>query len=104
MTEYVKIYCCGDCGYYDWRKHKCQRGAKVDDGSRFFRDCPIGIHEEKDGERVDTVPVVHGRWINGKCDKCGGHAPFWSMATTYYPSKFCPHCGAKMYEKDGDNG
>lgn len=50
MTEYVKIYCCGDCGYYDWRKHKCQRGAKVDDGSRFFRDCPIGIHEEKDDD------------------------------------------------------
>lgn len=50
MTEYVKIYCCGDCGYYDWRKHKCQRGAKVDDGSRFFRDCPIGIHKEKDDD------------------------------------------------------
>ena len=52
---------------------------------------------------VDAVPIRHGRWINGKCDKCGGHAPFWAMATTYYPSKFCPHCGAKMYEKDGDN-
>ena len=50
MAEYVKIYCCGDCGYYDWRKHKCCRGAKVDDGGRFFRDCPIGIHEEKDGD------------------------------------------------------
>jgi hypothetical protein len=50
MTEYVKIYCCGDCGYYDWKKHKCKRGAKDDDGSRFFRDCPIGIHEEKDGD------------------------------------------------------
>lgn len=53
MAEYVKIYCCGDCVYYDWKKHKCKRGAKVDDGSQFFRDCPIGIHEERDGERHD---------------------------------------------------
>ena len=53
MVEYVKIYCCGDCGYYDWKKHKCTRGAKVDDGSRFFRDCPIGIHEEKDGDDAE---------------------------------------------------
>ena len=60
---------------------------------------------------VDAVPVIHGRWINGKCDKCGGDAPFWpmattyywSMATTYYLSKFCPHCGARMDGKDGDN-
>lgn len=50
MAEYVKIYCCGDCVYYDWQRHKCKRGAKVDDGGCFFRDCPIGIHEEKDGD------------------------------------------------------
>lgn len=37
-----------------------------------------------------------GHWINGKCDRCGGHAPFWAMASTYYNSKYCPHCGAKM--------
>lgn len=53
MAEYVKIYCCGDCVYYDRKKHKCKRGAKVDDGSCFFRDCPIGIHEEKDGDTGD---------------------------------------------------
>lgn len=45
---------------------------------------------------VDVVPVVHGRWINGRCNKCGEHAPFWAMASTYYTSNFCPNCGAKM--------
>lgn len=45
---------------------------------------------------IDAVPVKHGKWIDGKCDQCGKHAPFWSMATTYYKSNFCPHCGAKM--------
>ena len=45
---------------------------------------------------ADVVPVVHGKWINGRCNKCGEHAPFWAMASTYYTSNFCPNCGAKM--------
>ena len=52
MREYVKIYCCGDCGYYNWKKHKCSRGAKEDPDPRnhFYRDCPLGIHEEEENE------------------------------------------------------
>jgi hypothetical protein len=50
---------------------------------------------------VSTMPSVQpepkeGHWVNGCCNKCGGHAPFWAMASTYYKSDFCPHCGAKM--------
>lgn len=45
---------------------------------------------------ADVAPVVHGRWINGRCNKCGEHAPFWAMVSTYYTSNFCPNCGAKM--------
>lgn len=48
MKEYVKITCCGDCIYYDWKKHKCKRGA-VQEGKpqdHFFRDCPAGICTE----------------------------------------------------------
>ena len=37
-----------------------------------------------------------GKWINGTCNQCGSHAPYWAMATTYYRSNFCPSCGAYM--------
>lgn len=39
-----------------------------------------------------------GRWIDGKCNRCGTHAPYWAMASTYYCSEYCPNCGAKMVE------
>ena len=39
---------------------------------------------------------IKGHWVNGCCDKCNAHAPFWCMATTYYESNFCPNCGAEM--------
>lgn len=50
MREYVKIYCCGDCLYYNWKKHMCRRGAKDNGTGRepFYRDCPIGICTEED--------------------------------------------------------
>lgn len=47
----------------------------------------------KDGK---AEPVKHGRWTDGKCSQCGGDAPFWAMASTYYRSRYCPHCGARM--------
>jgi hypothetical protein len=45
---------------------------------------------------ADVAPVVHGKWVNGSCDKCGKHAPYWLMSSTYYEGDFCPNCGAKM--------
>lgn len=60
-----------------------------------------GLEGFKNAPTVDAVPVRHGRWRNGICDQCGGHAPFWAMATTYYQSNFCPNCGADM-RKDGE--
>ena len=55
------------------------------------------IHDVLTGlPSADVVPVVHGKWINGRCNKCGEHAPFWAMASTYYTSNFCPNCGARM--------
>lgn len=54
MKEYVKIYCCGDCIHYNWKKHHCNRGAHVEGkpSDHFYRDCPIGICIENDGDAV----------------------------------------------------
>lgn len=49
-------------------------------------------------ETADVAPVRHARWVNGCCKRCGEHALYWSMSSTYHESDFCPFCGAKMDE------
>lgn len=50
--KFVKIYLCGDCGFYNWKKHKCSRGAheKGKPQDKFYLDCPLGICEEEINE------------------------------------------------------
>ena len=52
MIQYVKIYCCGDCIFYNWTEHNCSRGAhevgKPHD--TFYQDCPLGLYEEEENE------------------------------------------------------
>ena len=57
------------------------------------------VEETIDVELIKALPAVQpkrGKWKDGKCDQCSGSAPFWPLATTYYYSNFCPHCGADM--------
>lgn len=44
-----------------------------------------------------------GRWLDGKCSNCGGHAPIWAVSKGYYKSNYCPYCGAKMEAKENEN-
>lgn len=46
-----------------------------------------------------SQPQRTGHWIDGKCNRCGTHAPYWAMASTYYLSEYCPHCGARMEDE-----
>ena len=66
-----------------------------------------GIVGEKwaDSVSIDALEIAvramaeereKGKWINGHCSKCGVHAPFERMSTTYYASNFCPGCGKRM--------
>ena len=52
---------------------------------------------------ADVAPVIHAHWIRypdcgvTKCSNCG-----WSIEECW-DSDYCPHCGAKMDEKENDN-
>lgn len=74
----------------------CEIVAEYDEYYRLV----VSLNKIRKIPAADVAPVVHGRWDeHGKCIVCGGHAPFWCMASTYYTSQYCPECGAKM---DGD--
>lgn len=51
-----------------------------------------------DPERGEIREVGKSRWMNGRCDNCGAHAPHWPLSSTYYKSRFCPNCGYMMDE------
>lgn len=72
MSEPMKgITCCGDCGIYNWKKHKCSRCKSIETDARkhFFDDCPL----------PDVVEVV-------RCKDCR----YWQDNNGGYPNPDCP--------------
>ena len=59
---------------------------------------------------ADVAPVRHGRWIDkgeyAVCTECGGRSGTQYDGVEPIPlmTQFCPNCGAKMDEKENDNG
>ena len=74
--------------YEQWAKKNCVKDCALSVISYLcaFGYIPTLFNRER----------KHGRWINGKCNQCGEHAPYWPMASTYYRSNFCQTCGAIM--------
>lgn len=47
---------------------------------------------------VDVAPVVHGRWVDGKCSNCGVDIPTDDAHDAIFENecRFCYYCGATM--------
>lgn len=43
MKIEIELSCCGDCPFYNWKKHKCSKGAKNEGKAQdsFYSDCPF---------------------------------------------------------------
>ncbi|MBP5709999.1 MAG: hypothetical protein J6W84_03375 [Bacteroidales bacterium] len=101
------ISCCGDCVYYNWKKHKCPRCVDEGDAKdNFYADCPL----------PDVEQVVHGRWVKARgrwatpggdpvweCSECGKGRHVYGVEHGTYGEDVadgqwvsCPNCGAKM--------
>lgn len=53
---------------------------------------------------ADVAPVVHGRWVDGKCSNCGVDIPTDDAHDAIFENecRFCYYCGAKMDGGDND--
>ena len=52
-------------------------------------------------QAADAAPVIHGRWLDGRCTVCGWEEPDEIGYDGYEFSQwehtnYCPNCGAKM--------
>ena len=57
-----------------------------------------------DTRPADVAPVVHGRWVDGKCSNCGVDIPTDDAHDAIFETecRFCYYCGAKMDGGDSD--
>lgn len=94
---------CMNCRIGDFKNSLC------DCDSSFYAKYK-GIGTEKDFIDALTtkwIPVKHGRWIDMGdnsapiCSVCKSRA-LLNYESDYHKSDYCPHCGAKMDEREGE--
>ncbi len=57
MAEMKGIKLCGECGNYDWKKHKCKIGCNDDSNAQasFYGDCPLpDVVPKSEVDRLET--------------------------------------------------
>ena len=97
MTEYIEREAISE----EIRKYYYKNPPNSSYEEGFDRGLDKAQRAILNASAADVAPVRHARWDeNGRCTNCGGHAPFWCMASTYYKSPWCHECGAKMDLED----
>ena len=94
------ITCCGDCGYYNWKRHKCTRCNNIESDARakFYDDCPL----------PDVEKLKHGHWTSFRmlpnnlvvyeCSSCETGFKLGRDVERIEEWSYCPACGADMRE------
>ena len=90
------------------REERCYNCRNFKDMKCDYCGTADYIYMIEDMPTADVAPVVHGRWEEAS-DGDGIVCPFCrtDFCTIIYDTEYfnyCPNCGAKMDEKENDNG
>lgn len=112
--RYIKIEvgCCGECPYYNWKKHKCSKGAtaEVDYRIPFYDDCPLEWEEieREEGEndtRTETSTRNNKNTCRGRdCDGCPLDDPHRDACYTWHKEPWEWKIDEWAKEKEDENG
>jgi len=78
MKQYIKIYLCGDCIHYNWKKNECNFGVHIEEkpSGNFYLDCPLDLHEEDEILLSTKLNRKKRKWMRRKgldcweCSEC----------------------------------
>lgn len=81
-----------------------KREAVIDLITRRYENPEICTQGINSIPAADVAPVVHGRWVDGKCSNCGVDIPTDDAHDAIFENecRFCYYCGAKMDGGDSD--
>ena len=95
MTKMKGITCCGDCGYYNWKKHKCTRATDEGDArDKFYADCPL----------PDVIPVQEPRVMSlEEVDALGDDAIVWLECLYTFDGENTATLKPAIYQSDNSS-
>ena len=82
MAEYIERSAAIEAAKHAW--------AKGLEPSQYIETLPA----------ADVAPVVHGRWIATHDEFCSCSLCKYPVCVAWGQTNYCPHCGAKMDEKE----
>lgn len=98
MAEYIEREAA--IAYIREQSEECQKAFEELGGeSGIYADAYNDLAEDFYSiPAADVAPVVHGRWVDGKCSNCGVDIPTDDLRDVIFESDchFCYSCGAKM--------